>query len=195
MSPAHRPSGTGLGVILGGARSGKSRAAITMAARSRRTVTFIATGEPRDEEMTERIARHRAERPQEWATVEAPVELAAALSATAPGDVVIVDCLSLWVANMIEAGWDDERIQAAGTEAARTAGRRAGPTIAVSNEVGMAIVPANALARRYRDVLGRVNGAWSAAATWTVLAAAGRLIELHDPDDVMPDLIRRIDHG
>jgi adenosyl cobinamide kinase/adenosyl cobinamide phosphate guanylyltransferase len=121
--------------------------------------------------MGERIARHRAERPASWCTVEEPVELERALAAAAGDATVVVDCLSLWVANVFER--EEPPIDAAALAAERT-----GLTIAVSNEVGMGIVPENALARAYRDALGRVNAAWVAAADEAYRVVAGRTLRL-----------------
>ena len=160
-------------VLVGGARSGKSRLAVERALAAGTPVTFIATGEAGDEEMAERIERHRAERPTGWMTVEEPVELARALKAVADGDAAIVDCLSLWVANLGGNG-----VEAASAEAVRVAAARDGLTIAVTNEVGLGIVPANALARAYRDELGRVNAQWVAAADEAWLVVAGRKLRL-----------------
>jgi len=154
-------------LYLGGARSGKSRLAVERAQASEQPVVFIATGEAGDEEMADRIARHRAERPADWVTVEEPLELARALRDVPPTATVIVDCLSLWVAN---GGGGRDAIAAAIT--------RAGLTIAVSNEVGLGIVPDNALARAYRDDLGRVNAAWAAAADEAHFVVAGRTLRL-----------------
>jgi adenosylcobinamide kinase / adenosylcobinamide-phosphate guanylyltransferase len=154
-------------VFVGGARSGKSRLAVERAAAAGSPVVYVATGEAGDEEMEERIARHRAERPRGWLTVEEPLELAAALRDAPPDATVIVDCLSLWVAN---GGGDAAAVAAA---AARNA-----LTIAVTNEVGLGIVPANALARAYRDELGRVNAAWVAAAEEAYFVVAGRALPL-----------------
>ncbi|MFL5945495.1 MAG: bifunctional adenosylcobinamide kinase/adenosylcobinamide-phosphate guanylyltransferase [Gaiellaceae bacterium] len=158
--------------LVGGARSGKSTLAVELATRAGGAVTFIATGEARDDEMAERIELHRAERPVEWQTVEEPVDLAAALAAA--GDVAVVDCLSLWVANLLER---DDDVTAANAAALHSAhGRRR--TIVVSNEVGLGVVPATELGRRYRDTLGRVNADWAAAADEALLVVAGRTLEL-----------------
>ena len=161
--------------LLGGARSGKSALAVELAERAGGPVTFIATATAGDEEMAARIAAHRAERPDAWTTVEEPLRLRAALDA-AEGTVV-VDCLSLWVANLLEAGAADIEEQA--VEAAAVAGARR--TIAVSNEVGLGVVPATPLGRLYRDVLGRVNAAWAEAAETTLLVVAGRALPLASP--------------
>ena len=160
-------------VLVGGARSGKSRLAVEQARSEAAPVTFIATGEAGDAEMAERIDRHRAERPSGWTTVEEPVDLARALAAVPSSDTAIVDCLSLWVANVGEIGVD-----AASTEASRVAVGRDGLTIAVTNEVGLGIVPANELARAYRDDLGRVNAQWVEAADEAWFVVAGRKLRL-----------------
>ena len=156
-------------VLIGGARSGKSRLAVELARAAATPVTFVATGWAGDEEMAARIARHREERPSEWATVEEPRELVRALRAVPDGDTAIVDCLSLWVANLEGA---------APAEAAEVAAARAGLTIAVTNEVGMGIVPDNAAAREYRDELGRVNAQWAALADEAWLVVAGKRLRL-----------------
>jgi len=160
----------GLVFLLGGARSGKSSLAIRLARESGLPVVFVATGEAGDEEMAARIERHRAERPASWQTVEEPVELHAAVE-SAPADAcVVVDCLSLWVANVLEAGGEpDLRVPT-----------RAAPTIAVSNEVGLGVVPMMPLGRAYRDVLGRVNSAWAAAADESYFVVAGKALRLGD---------------
>jgi adenosylcobinamide kinase / adenosylcobinamide-phosphate guanylyltransferase len=163
--------------LLGGARSGKSALAVRLAGASGNAVVFIATGEAGDAEMAERIARHRAERPLGWETVEEPVALAAALAAVSSESCVVVDCLSLWVANLLERR---EEIEEAAAEAAGVAAARPGPTIAVSNEVGLGIVPVTPLGRSYRDVLGRVNTIWAEAASESFFVVAGKCLRLAD---------------
>jgi adenosyl cobinamide kinase/adenosyl cobinamide phosphate guanylyltransferase len=159
--------------LLGGARSGKSTLAVELATQAGGDVVFIATGEARDHEMAERIALHRAERPDHWRTVEEPADLAAALATT--DGVAVVDCLSLWVANLLERGDD---VEARNREALACAAQRTGSTIVVSNEVGLGVVPATPLGRTYRDVLGRVNADWAAAADEAFFVVAGRRLEL-----------------
>lgn len=169
-------------VLLGGARSGKSALAVRRAARHAGPVVFVATGQAHDAEMADRIARHRADRPAAWTTLEAPLELAAALTDVPAQACVIVDCLSLWVANLLERGDEEPTLLARAEEAAGIAAGRVAPTIAVSNEVGMGIVPVNELARRYRDALGRVNAIWCAAAAEAALVVAGRLLPLTEEE-------------
>ncbi len=173
-----------LTVLLGGARSGKSALAARMAARGPEPVTVIVTGEPRDEEMAERIRRHRASRPASWITVEEAVELAGALSAAEPHGCVVVDCLTLWVSNLLERGEEDAGILDRARTAADVAAARIAPTIVVSNEVGSGIVPMNALARRYRDLLGEVNAIWASVAASTMLVVAGRALTLSELADL-----------
>jgi adenosyl cobinamide kinase/adenosyl cobinamide phosphate guanylyltransferase len=164
-------------VLLGGARSGKSALAQRLAGGQ---ATLIATAAPLDAEMEERIRRHRAERPPAWTTVEETIELGEALGGAGAETTVVVDCLSLWVANLLEAGWTDQAVEEAAAKVAAAAAARVGLTVAVSNEVGMGIVPVSALGRRYRDVLGRVNASWVEAADRALLVVAGKAIPLVD---------------
>jgi adenosyl cobinamide kinase/adenosyl cobinamide phosphate guanylyltransferase len=160
-------------LLLGGARSGKSALAVEIARRWGMPVTFVATGEAGDQEMRDRIARHRAERPAGWRTVEEPVALREAVDAAPRGDLLVVDCLTLWVSNVLLRGGVAEPAPVVAALAAR-----AGPAVVVSNEVGMGIVPDHPLGRAYRDALGSVNTAFAARADRAVLLVAGRLLEL-----------------
>lgn len=163
-----------LTLLIGGARAGKSTLALRRAAASGLPVVFVATAEPRDAEMAERIARHRAEREPGWKTVEAPLDVEEAM-ADAPSDAcVVVDCLTLWVANRLERGDGQDDVVVLAGAAASLAAARPAPTIAVSNEVGMGVVPASRLGRTYRDVLGRVNAVWADHAAEAALVVAGR---------------------
>jgi adenosylcobinamide kinase / adenosylcobinamide-phosphate guanylyltransferase len=162
-----------LTVLLGGARSGKSALAVQLASAAGRPVTFVATGEARDAEMAARIDAHRRERPPEWTTVEEPIDLGGVLARAPADDTVVVDCLSLWVANLLERGIDAD-------DAVAVAGARAAPTIVVTNEVGLGIVPETELGRTYRDALGRVNAAWVEVAGRALFVVAGRVLELKD---------------
>jgi adenosyl cobinamide kinase/adenosyl cobinamide phosphate guanylyltransferase len=166
--------------LIGGARSGKSSLAVELARGQDAPVMFVATGEAGDDEMAERIALHRSERPKDWTTVEEPIALERVLG-SAPADAcVVVDCLSLWVANLIEHRPADT-IEQEGARAATLAAGRPGRTIAVSNEVGLGIVPSTPLGRAYRDVLGRVNAAWARTAVDAYLVVAGRALRLEEP--------------
>ena len=170
-------------VLLGGARSGKSALAVRLARQGPTHGTFvIATAEPRDEEMRARLARHREERPAGWSVVEEPLALADALSGIDEEACVIVDCLTVWVANLLEDGRDDGHIEVVANRAAAIAAARPGSTIAVTNEVGSGIVPANPGTRRYRDTLGRVNACWAGRAERAMLVVAGLGVALHQPE-------------
>ena len=173
-----------LTVLLGGARSGKSSLALRLARASGRPVTFIATAEARDSEMAERIARHRSERPADWSLLEEPLELANALASTPGEALAIIDCLSLWASNLLEAGSSDDEIDAAAITLVERARDRAGPTIVVSNEIGLGIVPLGELTRRYRDVLGRLNSSFCDHADRAALVVAGRALRLDRSEDL-----------
>ncbi len=168
-------------VLLGGARSGKSRLAVELALKAAAPVTVIATGEPGDAEMAERIAKHKAERPADWILVEEPYALEAALASADPAHTVIVDCLTLWVANAIGRGDDTDSLLGAAATVAAAAAARESLTLGVSNEVGLGIVPATPLGRSYRDVLGSVNTIWVAASAEASLVVAGRRLVLQSP--------------
>ncbi len=165
--------------LLGGARSGKSSLAVRLAADSGAPVVFVATVEEREEaEMRARSEAPRAERPDGWTTVEEPLDLAGALAAAPEAACVVVDCLTLWVANRLEAGLADGEVERQAWEAALLAAARGPLTVVVSNEVGLGIVPDTPLGRRFRDVLGRVNAVFAAEAERASLVVAGRELEL-----------------
>jgi adenosylcobinamide kinase / adenosylcobinamide-phosphate guanylyltransferase len=173
-----------LTLLIGGARSGKSALAVRRARSCGRPVVFVATAEPRDREMAERIARHRAERAPGWSTIEEPLALDAAIAATPADACAVVDCLTVWVANLIARGDGDDAVAALADAAARGAAGRPGPTIAVTNEVGLGVVPASELGRRYRDLLGRVNTIWAGHADEALLVVAGRTLVLEVADGI-----------
>jgi adenosyl cobinamide kinase/adenosyl cobinamide phosphate guanylyltransferase len=168
----------GITLLVGGARSGKSARALRLASDWDGQVVFVATAEDRNSEMAARIARHRLERPASWRTIEAPLELVRAFDSIPAGAFVILDCLTLWVANALEAGWTDEDVERAAAAVATIAAGRERPTVVVTNEVGLGVVPQTALGRAYRDLLGRVNTVFAAEAEHAYLMVAGRTLEL-----------------
>lgn len=177
--------------LLGGARSGKSRLAVELAAATGAHVTFVATGEARDDEMSERIAAHRRSRPEVWATVEEPLALEQAVAALPADGVAIVDCLSLWVANVLERGDAEDEIVASAARAAAAAAARPALVIGVSNEVGLGIVPMHPVGRAYRDLLGAVNRAWVEESAEAAFLVAGRPLVLASADDFVARVVWR----
>ena len=158
-------------LVLGGARSGKSAHAEALLEGHAGTRLYIATAEPRDAEMAARIAGHRARRGPSWRTVEAPLALAETLDAESrPSAALLVDCLTLWLSNIIEAGRD---IAAETQRLVACLDRLEGRAVLVSNEVGLGIVPENVAARAFRDHAGRLNQAVAQAAERVVFVAAG----------------------
>ena len=167
-----------ISLVLGGARSGKSRYAERLVETAASCGTYCATAEPGDAEMAERIAAHRARRGPFWCTVEAPLALAAAITAEAASErPILVDCLTLWLSNLLRAGrhWGEE---ADGLY--RVLHRVAGPVVFVSNEVGMGLVPETPLGRRFRDAAGRLNQDVAALADRVVFVAAGLALVLKE---------------
>jgi len=157
-------------LILGGARSGKTRRGLAIAGGYPSRV-YIATAEARDAEMQARIAHHRAERGVEWKTVEVPLDLCEALrNADGAGTVVLVDCLTLWLSNLVER---ERSVEAETALLAETLCALSATVILISNEVGLGIVPDNALARKFRDAQGRLNQAIAALADHVELVVAG----------------------
>jgi len=171
-----------LTLLLGGAGSGKSRLAVRAAARWNGPVAIVVTAEARDDEMAEKIRRHRAARPSAWQVIEEPLDLEEALTAAPDETHVIVDCLTLWVSNLMEKGVAAPEIEERARRAAATAARRSAKTVVVSNEVGSGIVPTSAVGREFREVLGRVNSVWAEAADRAALVVAGRVLPLSPPE-------------
>jgi adenosylcobinamide kinase / adenosylcobinamide-phosphate guanylyltransferase len=170
--------------LLGGARSGKSALAVELGRRHSRPVVFVATCTASDDDLAERIARHRSTRP-DWPTIEEPVELASAVEKADGDALVIVDCLTLWVSNLMLRGDDEAGVTGAAGELAGALLDRPGPAVVVSNEVGLGVHPESELGRRYRDLLGRANQIVAAAADTTLFVAAGRVLRLEDPWGVL----------
>jgi adenosylcobinamide kinase/adenosylcobinamide-phosphate guanylyltransferase len=160
-------------LVLGGARSGKSRFALGVHS-AHVDVTFVATALAGDEEMLERIERHRAERPAHWRTVEEPCELVGRVrEASAGGEAVLVDCLTVWVANLMLRGDPDEHVLKQADELAALLALHPADVTLVSNEVGLGVHPATEDGRHFRDLLGVVNQRVAAAADRVVLMVAG----------------------
>lgn len=172
-------------LVLGGARSGKSRFAVD-SHRARARVAFVATAQPGDASMTQRIARHRAERPGHWRTVEEPYALVTTLRRLSGEalDAVIVDCLTLWVANRLLRGDPDEVILNEGGELAALMTRRAWDLTLVTNEVGEGVHPETAAGLRFRDLLGLVNQQVAAVADRVTLMVAGQPLTIKAPAPV-----------
>ena len=162
-------------LLIGGARSGKSALAVEIGRRHGGEVVFIATAEPFDDDMRSRIARHRDDRP-DWPVIEAPLDLVAAIIAAVPESLLIVDCLTVWVNNELHhrGAVDADGVAAALAE-------RIGPSVVITNEVGLGVHPETELGRTYRDELGRVNQTIAAIATKTLLMVAGQALRLGDP--------------
>ena len=163
-------------LILGGARSGKSRYAESLAADHPGERVYIATAEAGDEEMRQRIIDHRDRRGDRWRTVEEPVRLAEILAReAAAGRFVVVDCLTLWITNLMQ---HDNDVAGSVEALARLLGDLHGSVAIVSNEVGLGIVPDNALARRFRDLSGLANQRIAEVVSEVVFMAAGRALKL-----------------
>ena len=190
-------------LVLGGARSGKSRRAQALAESLGTRRAILVTAEPFDAEMRERIARHRADRDASWRTVEAPLALPDALGGIAseaevggdgdggvdgegPPDVVLVDCLTLWLSNLLLGDHDPE---AASARLLESLDRLPVPLVLVSNEVGFGLVPETPLGRRFRDEQGRLNRRVADAASRVELVVAGQVLTIRD------DAARRDERG
>lgn len=164
-----------LTLVIGGCRSGKSRHALKLAeSYPGAHRVFIATCEPKDEEMRDRVARHRAERQNRWRTREAPLALAEAVKNLGEAaDVLLVDCLTLWISNRILQQPDETQLLSAAEKLVGAFAAAKCPIVVVSNEVGTGIVPENALARTYRDAVGTVNRIVAASADTVIWMVAG----------------------
>ena len=174
-------SGTGgkiTTLVLGGARSGKSRYAETLIETLPPPWIYLATAEARDAEMEKRVAAHRARRGKDWRTIEAPNDLAGAIANAPKESAVLIDCLTLWLSNRMLAGADvDQEIER--LEAALK--MHEGTIVLVSNEVGLGIVPDNELARRFRDLQGMLNQKLAVQAARVVIMVAGVPVAVKSP--------------
>lgn len=170
--------------LVGGARSGKSSLATSLATRTGAPVRFIATARADDEEMAGRIDEHRRHRPDGWTVVEAPIDLETALRAASETETVVVDCVTLWISNlMVER--DDDTISQLVDSVSTTIRDRGAETIVVSNEVGSGMVPMHPVGRRFRDIQGRANHSFARASDAAYLVVAGKAVRLSDVDDVL----------
>ncbi|MGE0541517.1 MAG: bifunctional adenosylcobinamide kinase/adenosylcobinamide-phosphate guanylyltransferase [Dehalococcoidia bacterium] len=180
----------GLTLIIGGARAGKTTFAERLAARHSGTVCYVATAEPRDDEMRARIAAHRSARPSHWTTVEAPLEVATALAEIERPSAVLLDCLTLWTSNLLLRDLDPDAVTpdrarraetvavASVTALLRWQSETGVATYIVSNEVGLGVTPPYALGRIFQDVLGRLNQRVAAAASEVYFVVAGMALPL-----------------
>lgn len=157
-------------LLLGGARSGKSRYAEELAAASGKSKIYLATAEPGDAEMAARIARHRTDRGASWRTIEEPMNIAELLGEGLPHELWVVDCLTLWMSNIMHKNHPIAQQIATLISAVENA---KADIVLVSNEVGLGIVPENAMARAYRDHLGALNQALARVCGRVVLMVAG----------------------
>ena len=162
-------------LLIGGARSGKSSLAVEIGRRHDGGVVLVATAEPFDDDLRERISQHRLDRP-DWPTVEAPLDLGATIAAADDDVMLIVDCITMWVGNELH-----HRSAVDATAVAVALSDRTGPSVVITNEVGLGVHPETELGRRYRDDLGRINQAIATIATTTLLMVAGRAMRLNDP--------------
>ena len=162
-------------LILGGAKSGKSSHAQALAEKWGGRLIYLATAQAMDQEMTRRIARHQADRGPAWTTLEEPLELEAALKkADGPDTVFLVDCLTLWLSNLVlGANLDDDQVSERGRALAELLPSLKARIILVANEVGLGIVPENALARRWRDLAGSLNQRLARSCDAVLFIAAG----------------------
>jgi adenosylcobinamide kinase / adenosylcobinamide-phosphate guanylyltransferase len=171
-------------LLLGGARSGKSTIAGAIAVRIGAPIWFLATARADDEEMESRIAAHRKDRPDGWTVLEAPVEVGQALGSAPEHVTVIIDCLTLWISNLMVDHTDPTILEMVEDVIALTV-KRSAQTIVVSNEVGSGVVPMNPVGRRFRDLQGRANQQFAGAADSAYMVIAGKALRLEDAIDVI----------
>ena len=166
-------------MLIGGARSGKSDLAVQLAAAWSGRVHVLATAEALDDDMTTRIAKHKADRPADWGLTEEPTNLSAALVSIDPTALLIVDCLTLWTANMADT--PESRVIDSMSDFMAALRVRSTPSLVITNEVGLGVHPETALGIRYRDLLGRVNSAAVRLADQAYFTVAGGVVPLLNP--------------
>lgn len=179
----------GLILVTGGARSGKSSFAQSLAQGRQARTVFIATARADDDEMRARIENHRRLRPAGWHTIEEPCRISDAVgSCEGVYDVVLIDCMALWISNLLHEGWDEAGIEREAGRLVETAQTVTAQVIIVSNETGMGIVPDNRLSRSFRDILGRTNQEIASAADEVFFLVAGIPLRLKGkPSPASPD--------
>lgn len=143
------------------------------------------TAEPIDDEMVERIAQHQADRPDDWVVIEAPYDLAAGIDQAPEGHTLLIDCVTLWLSNLIVRGDSEGGVAMAASAVVRALAHRKSDVIVVSNEVGFGLVPPDPVSRRFRDAQGRINQVLAENSDQSFLVAAGRLLPLHEADEVL----------
>jgi adenosyl cobinamide kinase/adenosyl cobinamide phosphate guanylyltransferase len=170
-------------LLLGGARSGKSDLAVRLGRAWAGPVTVIATAVPDgDADLAARVARHRAERPASWHTQEEPIALEDAVGRVDRSHLVIVDCITVWIAAQLRNGLTEDGADGLATRLAAALAARPAPSVVVSNEVGLGVHPSTVIGGVFRDVLGRANQRLAAHADRTLLLVAGRALPLQDPE-------------
>jgi len=170
--------GTGFTLLLGGARSGKSDLAVKLGQSWGGDVIVAATAEAGDDDMAQRIARHQAERPGTWGLIEAPLLGAHEIVELDPGALVIIDCITLLVTNLMHAGKTETQVDEHASVLSHALVSRTAPTLVVTNEVGLGVHPTSELGRQYRDILGRYNRRLAERAQTTLFVAAGLVTPL-----------------
>lgn len=179
-------------LVGGGARSGKSAFALELAERLGTERVFLATAQARDSEMEQRIGRHKRERADRFSTIEEPRRIADALATAPEGGVVVVDCITLWLSNLMLDGLSDDALEREVDQLLATLRRSSSRCIAVTNEVGSGVVPESPLGRRFRDCAGRANQRLAAQADRVYLASLGCILQIKP---VLETLQRNLDQG
>ncbi len=174
--------GQGLSLLVGGARSGKSDLAVRLGEAWPGEVTFVATATAGDADMAARIERHKHERPAGWRLVESPLFAAVDAEAMNADDLIVVDCLTLLVANLMFDAQPEDEIVTHVEKLSAALAVRSTPSIVISNEVGLGVHPETELGRAYRDILGRANRSVASAAETSLLVVAGNVLPLKSLD-------------
>lgn len=180
--------GRGLTLLLGGVRSGKSDLAVSLGRAFHGEVVFAATAEAGDDDMTDRIERHKSDRPEHWQLVEAPLLDASTIDTIDPEAMLIIDCITLLVTNLMLADRSNDQVGQHASILSHVLVSRRSPTIVISNEVGLGVHPETEMGRRFTGLLGRYNQRMASRAETTLFVAAGRAMPLHPVSLEIPDL-------